>query len=272
MMQSLSKTQLANIEFHRLLASQYEQQPFFGEANRARVRSLLQELAGTTSSERLLDIGCGTGLILDLAHDIFKQLDGIDITPEMLERVNPKPNISIQVASAEDVPFRDATFDAVTAYSVLHHIEDLEKVFREVRRVLKPEGFFYADESPSQHYRDAIFGIDTNKPMSATLQHEHERVTSDLQQYGTKFAIPAEIVERAMTQNFALHKLEQENLERLLFAAGFHDVKMTFRWYIGEAAIRREYGEVHARTVGEYLQQMLPLTRHLFKYFVLVAR
>lgn len=270
--QKLSETQLANIKFHRLLAPQYERQPFFQEANRDRVRALLEELTATTPAKRLLDIGCGTGLILDLTHDLFEELDGIDITPEMLERIKPRPNVRAQLASAEEIPFADSTFDAITAYSVLHHIENLAPVFREVRRTLKPGGFFYADESPSQAYLECLFKLRRDAEMSATVRNEFERVTHDAEEYEKRYGIPQLVAQRAMTQNFSHHALEQENIEHLLKSAGFQDVRITFRRFIGEDQCRQTGGQEEVKRVYNYLVEMFPLTCHLFKYFVLVAR
>ncbi len=271
-MSELSPTQLANIEFHRLLAPQYELQPFFQEDNRRRVRALLQDLVVTTSGERLLDVGCGTGLILDFAHDLFRELDGIDITPEMLQKVKPRTNVTTHLASAEKMPFPDGTFDAITTYSVLHHIEDLGRVFSEVRRTLKPGGFFYADESPSQYYLNALLSLNRDSVKAEAVRREYDKVTTDAAEYQRRYGIPTEIAQRAMTQNFAHHALEQENVERLLKASGFDDVQITFRRFIGEDQCRQQGGEGLVNAIYSYLVNMLPLTRNLFKYFVLVAR
>ena len=271
-MHPLTRTQLANVEFHRLLAPHYRMQPFFQESNLERVRVLLQELTRNTPTERLLDLGCGTGLIFDVAHDLFKELDGVDITPEMLGRVTPRANVRTQLASAERLPFPDNTFDAVTAYSVLHHIDDLGQVFREVRRTLKPGGFFYADESPSQHYQDAFLALNPHFPMNETVRIERERMLSDATEYQTKFGLPIEIVQQAMVQKYAWQDLKQENLERVLKCSGFDSVQITFRRFFGEDECRKQGGEEMVRTIHSYLASMLPLTRSLFKYFVLVAR
>jgi ubiquinone/menaquinone biosynthesis C-methylase UbiE len=271
-MTDLSPTQRANIEFHKMLAPRYDQQPFFQEANRNRVRALLQELAASTSAKRLLDVGCGTGLVLDLAHDLFDELDGIDITPEMLERVKPRVNVRTHLASAEKLPFPDRTFDGVTAYSVLHHIEDLELLFREVRRALKPGGFFYADESPSQSYLEALFSLDPDSPMSDTVKRERQRITTDSAAYHRLYNIPANIVQQAMTQNFSKHALKQETLEHLLRSAGFDSIEISFRRFLGEDQCRQRGGEDQVNLIHNYLVDMLPMSRNLFKYFVLVAR
>lgn len=265
-------TQLANIEFHRLLAPHYEEQPFFNEANRQRVRALLWELAQSTPAERLLDVGCGTGLVLDLAHDLFKELDGIDITPEMLAKVTPRANVRTQLATAESIPFPDRTFDLVTAYGVLHHIENLSRMFQEARRTLKSGGVFYADEAPSQHYLDALLGLNPRSPMTDAVRRERRRVDSDPAEYERRYGLPVEVVRRAMVQNNTWHTLRQDKLERLLKSSGFGTVQITFRHFLGEGQCRQEGGADLVNTTYSYLVSLLPLTRHLFKYFVVVAR
>lgn len=270
--ESISEIHLANIEFHRMLAENYDQQPFLKEDNRKRVRNLLEKLAQSTAAERLLDLGCGTGLVLDLAHDLFKELDGIDITEEMLARVKPRPNVRTQRASAESIPFPDGMFDAVTAYSVLHHIEDLGRVFREVRRTLKPGGVFYADESPSQHFLDALLNLGSDSAMTDDVRREREKLLADGNQYQTRYGLPVEVVKRAMVQNYSRHSLTQEILTCLLKSAGFDSVEITYRRFLGGDECRMKYGEEQTRVIHDYLSSMLPLTRSLFKYFVLIAR
>lgn len=271
-MDNLSPTQRANVEFHKRLAPQYERQPFFQESNQRRVRAILKDLSQRTDANRLLDVGCGTGLVLDLAHDLFQELDGIDITKEMLEKVTTRTNVRVQLANATAIPFPDKTFDAVTAYSVLHHIEDLDRIFKEIRRVLKPGGFLYADESPSQDYLKALVSLEPSATTGDAVLRERERITSDVKKYETKYGIPGEVVRNAMTQNYALHSLTEENLDHLLKSNGFERVQITFRRFLGEDQARERGGEEMVHTIGSYLASMLPLTRHLFKYFVLVAQ
>lgn len=270
--ESISEVHRANIEFHRMLVENYDQQPFLREDNRKRVRNLLEKLAQGTNAERLLDLGCGTGLILDLAHDLFKELDGIDITEEMLARVKPRSNVRTQRASAERIPFPDGTFDAVTAYSVLHHLEDLSQVFHEVRRILKPGGFVYADESPSQHFLDALSNLDSGSTMTSEVRREREKLLTDVNQYQTRYGLPIEVVKRAMVQNYSRHSLTEEGLRLLLKSAGFDCVEITYRRFLGGDECRLKYGEETTRVIHDYLSSMLPLTRGLFKYFVLIAR
>src|SRR5437763_4265720 len=153
---SLSQVQQANVHYHSLLAPVYHQQPFLRADNRIRVRRILEDLQRRTSGRRLLDIGCGPGFIFDASYDLFEKLDGVDITGEMLARVESRPNVTTRQAPAETLPFPDELFDVVTCHGVLHHLEHISQAFREARRVLRPGGIFYADEIPSIHFREAL--------------------------------------------------------------------------------------------------------------------
>jgi SAM-dependent methyltransferase len=102
-------------------------------------------LLGDISGQRVLDLGCGLGdktLILALKG---ARLTAIDISADLLRlarhrlEVNRAPVTEMVLASAHDLPFEDASFDAVLGLAVLHHL-DLSLVAREVARVLKPGG------------------------------------------------------------------------------------------------------------------------------------
>src|SRR5947207_2975828 len=120
---SLSDVQKANVHYHSLLAPNYHRQPFLREDNRIRVRRILDDIQHRTNGRRLLDLGCGAGFIFDAGHDLFEKLDGVDITEDMLSRLEKRSNTTTHIAPAEALPFPDAVFDVVTCNGVLHHIE-----------------------------------------------------------------------------------------------------------------------------------------------------
>src|SRR5271166_6612239 len=97
----------ANIEVHTRLAATYEQtEPHFRPENRAKVRRVLEELRGRCGGGKLLDLGCGTGFMIGLAHDLFAEVHGVDVTPAMLARVDTSPgNIFLHTTPAEQLPF-----------------------------------------------------------------------------------------------------------------------------------------------------------------------
>ena len=108
--------------------------------------------------------------------------------------------------------------------------------------------------------------------MADAVRHERDRLLSDPGEYQRLYGVPVEVVQRAMAQNYSRHALRQENLERLLGSAGFVTIKLSFRRFIGEDLCRKEGGEALVSAVQSHLVSLLPLTRGLFKYFVLVAR
>ena len=88
---------------------------------------------------RLADIGGGTGnYALALRHEGWDPIV-VDRSAAMLARARAKGLDTVE-ADAQRLPFADASFDAATMISMLHHVEDREAALAEARRVLAPEG------------------------------------------------------------------------------------------------------------------------------------
>ncbi len=106
-------------------------------------------------SGKILDIGCGTGL---LAIEFAKNLSGVeiiglDLSDVALEvgRENIRKSEVIERTSfikgdAEDIPFEDNTFNLVISSNTLHLIMNPIKMFNEIHRVLKPKGKFFISD------------------------------------------------------------------------------------------------------------------------------
>ena len=99
--------------------------------------------------EKLLDIGCGEGTFLFKLADNFKELWGVDISPVRIKRARHKTkktglkNIYFKIADIDQgLPLEDASFDVVTAISILEHVFDPHFVVGEIKRILKPGGVF----------------------------------------------------------------------------------------------------------------------------------
>lgn len=109
---------------------------------RAAATSRARKLLRGVPSPRILDVATGTG---DLA-DSMSKIDGarvtaLDLSPEMLAIARKKyPSIEFHEGCAEELPFRDSSFDIVSAGFGVRNFEDLKKGMREFNRVLKPGG------------------------------------------------------------------------------------------------------------------------------------
>ena len=91
---------------------------------------------------RLLDIGCGGGLLAP--HVRGYQHVGVDISARSLE-IAAAHGVEPVRSDAAALPLADASFDVVVAGEVLEHVQDLEGTVAEALRVLKPGGTFVCD-------------------------------------------------------------------------------------------------------------------------------
>jgi ubiquinone/menaquinone biosynthesis C-methylase UbiE/catechol 2,3-dioxygenase-like lactoylglutathione lyase family enzyme len=88
----------------------------------------------------LLEVGVGSGRLLARLAERGWEVVGIDAAPRMLELARERvPGARLEVARVEELPFEDASFDAVVAIGVLEYSE-LEASLRELARVLRPGG------------------------------------------------------------------------------------------------------------------------------------
>ena len=92
-------------------------------------------------SHRLLDVGCHGAEDTRTWTDRADQVFGIDVDPAVFDGA---PGVHLSQASAGLLPFRDASFDAVTCTEVLEHVpaEIEDDVISEIRRVITPGGTF----------------------------------------------------------------------------------------------------------------------------------
>lgn len=101
-------------------------------------------------SFHVLDIGAGAGIV---PHMNFKghaaRICGVDPDPRVAE--NPYLDEG-RVAMAESIPYRSSSFELVFSDNVLEHLENPEKVFSEIERVLKPGGILLVKTPNKRHY------------------------------------------------------------------------------------------------------------------------
>jgi demethylmenaquinone methyltransferase/2-methoxy-6-polyprenyl-1,4-benzoquinol methylase len=99
--------------------------------------------AGLTPGMTVLDIGTGTGLLAREAAAIVgdaRLVVGVDPSPQMMEHAKVPAGLQLLAGSAEAIPAPDAAADFLSMGYALRHVSDLQVVFGEFFRVLRPGG------------------------------------------------------------------------------------------------------------------------------------
>jgi ubiquinone/menaquinone biosynthesis C-methylase UbiE len=258
----------ANILVHSKMAASYnEREPHFRPENRQQVRTILESLRQEFGG-RLLDIGCGTGFIIGLAADLFDEINGVDVTAEMLARVPKAANIRVQEADASKLPFEAGRFDLVTAYSFFHHLQDMGAVAAEAFRVLRPGGGLYVDLEPNRHFWTTITAVEAHigATSSKLVRDEVESVLHTDDRVAGEYEIPQDVFNLAEYNKALTGGINPEEFSDLLRAKGFTEVRTTYTWFAGQGKVLHGQSAEAAATVDRYLRDAWPLSRGLYKY------
>jgi ubiquinone/menaquinone biosynthesis C-methylase UbiE len=121
------------------------------------VEGAMRDAAGTGPFELMIDVGVGTGRIMEVFADRVSESIGIDVNHAMLNvaRLNlEKAGLSaasVRKADVSALPFEDGVADLVTVHQVLHYLDDPAIAIAECARALKPGGvLLIADFAPHQ--------------------------------------------------------------------------------------------------------------------------
>lgn len=112
----------------------------------------------------VLDIACGEGYGSNLLADIAKSVTAVDIEQHVIERASKKytaENIQFITGSVQEIPLADSLFDMVVCYETIEHVDQHDKVMRELKRVLKPGGIILISTPDKTQYTDS--GVHSNK-------------------------------------------------------------------------------------------------------------
>ena len=93
----------------------------------------------TDRRPRILDVGCGTGANL-LMLSKYGDAEGVDISEDALAFCRERGLDKVRLGAGEELPYDDGTFDLVTAFDVVEHMDDDLAGLSEMRRVLRPGG------------------------------------------------------------------------------------------------------------------------------------
>ena len=251
-----------------------ETEPHFSPENQLKVKAILKKIR-CGSGPKLLDIGCGTGFIINLAKDLFDEIHGIDISVDMLSRVDTSGgNITLHNIEAEKLPFDSEYFDVVTAYSVLHHLKNYETVLRKVFKVLKKKGYFYIDLEPNKKYFDLVARYKDAKDAnySEIVKNEIRSVCFASEKAKEDYGIDGKILELAEYTKSVYGGIDAAEFEETAKKIGFSSCEVIFNWYPGQGKVLHQQSEKEADIIDNYLREILPFSQCFYKYlrFILI--
>jgi len=107
-------------------------------------QDLIERARPIGPSDRILDLGCGTGIVARLLRERLggaARITGADVSPAMITKARAlAPELDWHEANAMALPFADHSFDLVLCQQMLQFVPDPELALREIRRVLVPGG------------------------------------------------------------------------------------------------------------------------------------
>jgi SAM-dependent methyltransferase len=148
----LPETQHYSICYHDSYASHRHRKLRTAAARLARVAGRLE-----VETPRLLDIGCSLGFTVEMAAQLGWDAQGVDISEDAVELCCQR-GLNCHQASAVDLPYDDRTFDVVTAWHVIEHIDNAAATLAEWSRVLVPGGLLVLETPDSSCLKVRLLG------------------------------------------------------------------------------------------------------------------
>jgi len=119
-----------------------------------------------------LEVGCGTGLILERTARFARRAMGIDLSGRMLARARQR-GLAVLQSSATALPFATASVDVAYSFKVLPHVPDIEGALREMARVVRPGGWVLAEFYNARSLRRLVKALKPPSAVSETSNDEH---------------------------------------------------------------------------------------------------
>ena len=129
--------------------------------------------------DKLLELGPGPGLTTDLLRSRAPHITALEIDATLARRLATRfAGVGVINGDASALPFPDGSFTAAVAFTMLHHVPTAElqdRIFREVRRVLRPGGVFCGTDGRASFGMTLLHIADTLNPIDPRALPERLR-------------------------------------------------------------------------------------------------
>jgi SAM-dependent methyltransferase len=148
------------------------------------------DYAGLGTASRVLDVGCGPGVLTAVLVDRYgvDAVSAIDPSEPFVEAARRRvPEVDVRVGTAESMPYDDSSFDAALAQLVVHFMADPVQGLREMARVTRPGGVVAAcvwdhsgDRGPLSTFWSIVRDLDRDANDESTLAGARPGALADL--------------------------------------------------------------------------------------------
>ncbi len=264
----------ANIAFHTSLSNTYKDQPHYLPENRSRVSGMIKEVVNRCGRTACIDLGCGTGFMIDIVLPLFQKVYGIDVTPAMMSHVDlSSGKVCLIEANTETIPLKDKVANMITSNSFLHHLWDIKPTIHEAFRLLKPGGVFFSEEDPNILFWHSLKTLSNGKTKDLSPAYLPDEIASVMGTHyllGEKIGVDPDTVKLAEYQKIVKGGMDAYEIKIKFGEAGFSEVNVDYYWFLGQGKVAKR-SQIEAEHIEAYLRDMMPLTNKFFKYLRIVA-
>jgi ubiquinone/menaquinone biosynthesis C-methylase UbiE len=146
----------------------------------------LRAMGGPLPGGNVLEVGCGCGVGTGLIFDHFhaEHVDAFDLDPEMValakKRLAPRgARVRLWSGDVTRIEAPDEAYDAIFDFGIIHHVPAWRDALREVHRVLRPGGRFYAEEVLARFIGHPVWRRLLAHPQHDRFDHDTFRAALD---------------------------------------------------------------------------------------------
>lgn len=122
--------------------AKYTREEYYSPLTRQRYRDLLDSWEPYRKTNKILDIGCGTGFFLEVAKEKGWEVYGTEYTSNAIAICKSK-GISMQQGKLDATHYREEMFDVITSFEVIEHINNPIEEVKNIHSILRKGGLFY---------------------------------------------------------------------------------------------------------------------------------
>ena len=164
-----------------LTAEMYERR--YGEEQAAKYKAALEHL-NVAHKSRVLDVGCGTGLLFSHVAAEAQTVVGVDISRVLLQQAKEHAqdfrNVHLVQADADHLPFRDALFSTIFAFTVLQNMPKPLKTLSEIKRNAEQSGSVVVTEHAIGNDGRTALGTHASCGIATVFEERICSITSNL--------------------------------------------------------------------------------------------